>query len=108
MITENNTEPRWDSCDGRSSTYGWSVASEYADFTVGTESQVSVVDHVRAAMSKLGWAYVPERSGGKQWAWSRQVNGSTATAEMDAPQSQASPWSLDAEAPPAVNPSTGC
>src|SRR6266700_8395102 len=35
VIHEDRVEPRWDSCDGEQSTYGWDPAVVDADFSTG-------------------------------------------------------------------------
>lgn len=109
VIYENRVEPRWDSCDGRQSTYGWDPAVVNAGFSTGATSRQQVVAHVRAAMGRLAWAYDAKESGGDQWWWSRQVSGRTATATLQSDMyGDPRMWSLDAEAPPATDPVTGC
>jgi hypothetical protein len=107
VIHEDRVEPRWDSCDGKQSTYGWDPAVVDADFSTGAAPQQQVVAHVRAAMGRLGWAYDAKESGGGQWMWLRQVSGRTATTTLFMP-GNAPTWSVDAEAPPATRPVTGC
>lgn len=109
VIHEDRVEPRWDSCDGQRSTYGWDPAVVDADFGTGATSQQQVVAHVSAAMGRLAWAYDAKDSGGGQWVWSRQGSGRTATTTLLSPDVLGAPmWSLDAEAPPAAHPVTGC
>jgi len=100
---EDRTDSHWDSCDGRSSTYGWDPITGQAMFTSGAgESQVTA--HVSAVMRRLGWRGAPGAGG--TWTWSRQVGGRTATATLES--DAAGDWSLDATAPPAADPVTGC
>ena len=46
---QQSVEPRWDSCDGVRSTYGWDPATVDTQFT-GGGSAPQVVAHIRTAM----------------------------------------------------------
>jgi hypothetical protein len=109
VTQEDKVEPRWDSCDGRQSTYGWDPVYADAEFGTGALSAQQVVAHVHARMTRLGWAYSATDSRDGQWLWLRQVGGQTATmtlqSEMDADPRI---WSLRAQVPPATHPVTGC
>lgn len=106
---EDRVDSRWDSCDGRPSTYGWDPVTVDVLFTVGETTSVKVVAHVSAVMGKLGWTSDAGEPGDGTWVWSRQVNGKTATAALEFSQSASPPdWSLDAQAPPAAHPVTDC
>jgi hypothetical protein len=109
VTQEDKAEPRWDSCDGRQSTYGWDPAYADAEFSTGALSPQQMLAHVRAAMARLGWAYSATDSRDGQWLWLRQTGGQTATTTlqsgMDGDQRT---WSLRAQAPPATDPVTGC
>jgi hypothetical protein len=109
VTQEDQVEPRWDSCDGRQSTYGWDPVYADAEFSIGALSAQQVVAHVRAGMARLGWAYSATDSRDGQWLWLRQVGGQTATmtlqSDMYAGQRM---WSLRAQMPPATHPVTGC
>jgi hypothetical protein len=107
VIHEDRVEPRWDSCDGEQSTYGWDPAVVDADFSTGAAPWQQVVVYVRAAMRRLGWAYDPKGSGGGQLMWSRKISGRTATTTLLMPGDPPT-WTLDAEAPPATHPVTAC
>lgn len=109
VIYENRVEPRWDSCDGRQSTYGWDPAVVNARFKVGTASEQQVVAGVRTVLGKLDWTYDRSGSRGGQWLWLRQVSGRTASATLQSGvPGDPHAWSLYAQAPPAVHPVTGC
>jgi hypothetical protein len=109
VTQEDKVEPRWDSCDGRQSTYGWDPAYADAEFSTGALSAQQVISHVRAAMARLGWAYSATDSRDGQWLWWRQVGGQTATANLQSDTDGAPrTWSLRAQAPPAMDPVTGC
>ncbi|HET9079863.1 MAG TPA: hypothetical protein VFO01_05035 [Trebonia sp.] len=106
---KNQDEPRWTSCDGRQSTYGWGPAVVDAQFSVGAASPQQVVARARATMARLAWTYDPGTSSNGQWSWFRQVGGRTAVATLQhGPPGAPRSWSLYAGAPPAVHPVTGC
>lgn len=106
---ESRTEPIWNSCDGRKSTYGWSPAAVSARFSTGAASEQQVLARARATMAGHGWTYSPGVSGHGQWLWHRQVAGGAAVATLQyGAQGTPRSWSLDAQAPPAVHPVTGC
>jgi hypothetical protein len=109
VTQEDKVEPRWDSCDGRQSTYGWDPVYADAEFSTSALSPQQVIAHVRAAMTRLAWAYSATDSRDGQWLWLRQVGGQTATmtlqSDMDGDPRM---WSLRAQAPPATHPVTGC
>ena len=108
VMTEHRVDSRWDSCDGRPSTFGWDPVSVDAEFTTDAASR-QVAGHFRAAMRQLGWAYDAKNSTDAAWMWSRQVSGQTATTVLQIDKSWDPPlWSLDAHTPPAAPPVTGC
>lgn len=108
VMYERRVDSHWDSCNGASSTYGWDPVTVNAEFTVGTAFP-QVVSRARAAMGKLGWTYDTKNSSNYSWVWSRQVSGRTAATTLEIDKSVNPPkWSLDAVAPPAVHPVTGC
>ena len=104
------SEPKWDSCDGRRSTFGWNDLSVDAAFT--TASTVSSVwSAIRNAMASLGWASANSQPSGDPpgLSWTRVLpGGATAEANLTARPDNPRGWTLHAEAPPAVRPATGC
>ncbi len=105
-------KPRWDSCDGIKSTYGWDDITVETDFTGGTKKQV--VAQVGAGMRALGWVPDPDRTGDGSWDWEKTLpGGGEATAELSTLDDAGPPtapidWSLDGNAPPATHPVSGC
>ncbi|WP_152627864.1 hypothetical protein [Streptacidiphilus neutrinimicus] len=111
-VTQRDTvEPRWDSCDGVRSTFGWApptvdVAFDYAG---AAGSADRVVAHVRSAMQALGWTYDPAWSGRGQWQWRRAAPGGQAQAQLlGGADDRPSRWSLQASVPAATHPVKGC
>jgi hypothetical protein len=109
VTQEDKLEPRWDSCDGRQSTYGWDPVYADAQFSAGALSPQQVIAHVRAGMARLAWSYSATDSRDGQWLWLRRVGGQIATAMLQSgADGNPRTWSLRAQAPPATHPVTGC
>lgn len=106
VTQQDRIEPRWDSCDGVRSSYGWDpVVADVLFRTLMTQEQV--VASVRAAMTRLGWTYDAKGSGGTAWEWTRRLYGQTATTMLSmSPDPQS--WGIEADAPPALHPVAGC
>lgn len=108
VMYEHRVDSHWDSCDGRSSTYGWDPISVDAAFSTDETSQ-QVIARARAEMGRMGWKYAAGMSPVGTWVWSRQVQGRIATATLQPGETTDSPgWSLEATTPPATHPVTGC
>jgi hypothetical protein len=103
------SEPRWDSCDGVKSTYGWDPVTVDAEFTVDG-SPAQIVSHIDSSLRAMGW--VPDRSAFGDGAWygtRTLVGGTTASAQLLGGRNAQPPdWSIQASAPPAAHPVKGC
>jgi hypothetical protein len=108
VMRREKFEPRWDSCDGKRSTYGWDPVTVDADF-IGGGAPAQIVGHIKSSMQSLGWVSDPSHSGGGQWFWHRKVaSDELATAQLlGGPDAQPHDWSLQAEVPAAVH-RVGC
>jgi hypothetical protein len=108
VIRGDEVKPRWDSCDGVKSTYGWTDVTVDAQFTAGDppERMVAAMDH---ALRRLGWTADPG-SGGGAWYWHRTVSGGAKAAIqlLGGPDAQPSDWNLHATVQAAIHPVKGC
>jgi len=110
VTNKSSDEPRWDSCDGMKSTYGWNEVTADAQFT-GVGSQAQVLAHVRSRMRALGWTYDASLSDGDSWSWEKLLPGSKRAARTDldvSHDSRAPRWNLVVQAPPATHEVSGC
>ena len=102
--------PRWDSCDGQASTFGWDDVSVDAAFTTRAPA-ATVLDEFDTDLNRLGWHLVldpaPLRFGDRTWT-RRLPGGATARAVLNVPSDGGPYWELYAGAPPALHPVTGC
>lgn len=107
------SEPGWDSCDGRSGTFGWD------DITVGVQFFTSVSPTVLVAntdktLRAIGWQRTRTLNSplGPGATWSRTVAGSTPATATLAPGTRGGGtgvyWDLDAVAPPQGQHVSGC
>lgn len=103
--------PRWDSCDGRASTYGWDDVSVDSTFT-SRDPDAVVFQAIDDRLTRQGWHLVSGTSSlpSGDGSWSRVLgNGETARATLNGPGDGGGGWwSLYAAAPPAVHPVSGC
>jgi hypothetical protein len=105
-------KPRWDSCDGRLSTYGWDDAIVGVTFTTSQPAR-SLMTTANARLRTAGWSryYGFASSLRFGWWWSRPVPSGTALALLDRAGTRAGVprWELYAHAPPYAGPrSSGC
>ncbi len=95
-------EPAWDSCDGIKGTFGWNDVQVHYLFTTG-QSLTGLIAAADIKMRAAGWTTTG------RGAWTRPVNGGTATASLTrdgGPKSRH--WELNADAPPIGPQATGC
>lgn len=102
--------PKWDSCDGIESTYGWDEPTVNLDFTGGgTDAQV--IAHLKAALRTLGWTFDTANSSPTgPWYWHKTVatNVQGTVQLLGGSASNPPDWDLQATTPPATHPATGC
>jgi hypothetical protein len=108
VTLKQSVEPQWDSCDGIRSTYGWDEATVNVDFTGGGPA-LTTVSYVQVAMRGLGWTFDGSIAQGT-WAWHKKLaDGGQASAQLlGGPNVEPPGWTLQATAPPATHPSSGC
>ncbi|MGW4518061.1 hypothetical protein ACWEO4_40370 [Streptomyces sp. NPDC004393] len=109
VTLKQSVAPQWDSCDGITSTYGWDPATVDVDFSGGGTAP-QVVAHVQTAMRGLGWTFDQGSIAQGSWTWHMKLaDGGQASAQLiGGPGVEPPGWSLQATAPPASHPSTGC
>jgi hypothetical protein len=110
ITLKDAVKPRWDSCDGVASTYGWDEPRVDLDFT-GGGTDARVVVHLKSALRTLGWTFDPVNSDPSgPWFWHRTVAGDVqGTVQLLGGSAfDPSDWDLLATAPPAARPVTGC
>lgn len=110
----NDLEPKWDSCDGRSGTFGWDDVVVQIHFQSRTGT-ATLVDHADRTFRSLGWNsdYHDAVKGDPQVGWSRSLdNGSMAKAQLTAnvpnPTGVDRVWDLFVSAPPVGTRVSGC
>lgn len=107
IVNRTIAEPKWDSCDGVSSTYGWDPVTVDVQFHTNGLPVDTIVDHVKARLRSQGWSYVASESGGGAWRWIRVLSGNvTATAQLLGAVGE--DFDLQANAEPATHPVKGC
>ncbi|OIJ63978.1 hypothetical protein [Streptomyces mangrovisoli] len=109
VTLKQSVAPRWDSCDGMKSTYGWDPATVAVDFTGGGSAR-QVAAQVEAAMRRLGWTLDEGSLAQGEWTWHKKLtDGARASAHLlGGPHTQPPDWDLQATAPPVTHPSKGC
>src|ERR1700674_1015084 len=114
VLYRSDLEPKWDSCDGRSGTFGWDNVVVQIHFESGSSTD-AVVHGASQAFRTLGWQqdYVNNQSTFVQVGWTRRLdNGSIAKAQLSSAvpaQSAAWPgWELFVTAPPVGPQASGC
>lgn len=107
-LWRQKNKPVWDSCDGMAGTYGW------GDVTVDMEwayrgHDGRVFAHVDAAMRARGWRLDKSSERG-DWGWTKKLSGGVvATANLSGGAGSApTSWGIEASAPPAIHPASGC
>lgn len=107
IVSRTIGEPMWDSCDARTSSYGWDPVTVDVQFGADDLTTTAIVKHVKARMGSLGWSYVASESGGGAWNWIRVLPGNvTATAQLLGATGE--DFDLQANAEPATHPVRGC
>jgi hypothetical protein len=112
-MTRQANEPNWDSCDGRTGTFGWD------DVTVNVEFRSRVQPHTLVTQADKilegdGWRRISTLTSplGPGVRWSRTVAGSTVAMALLAPGTRGDGtgtfWDLDAVAPPQGQRASGC
>jgi hypothetical protein len=103
-------EPRWDSCDGIASTYGWDDVTVDVSFNANGMTDAAVLAHIKVSLSSDGWTYENTSRAGA-WYWYRTLSsGHRAVIQLlggsavDPPN----PWDLQATTPAATHPVKGC
>jgi hypothetical protein len=67
------TEPRWDSCDGIKSTYGWDDVTVGVGFVPIGLSDAATVNHIKDGLRSQGWTFDAKSSSDGAWYWDRQI-----------------------------------
>jgi hypothetical protein len=103
-------EPRWDSCDGVASTYGWDDVTVDVSFNSNGMTDTAIFTHIKDALRSDGWTYENTSDTGA-WYWKRNVAGGhhaviqlLGGSEVNPPN----PWDLQATTPAATHPVKGC
>lgn len=114
VFYRNDVEPRWDSCDGRSGTFGWDNVVVQIHFESASSTD-TVVQGASQAFHTLGWQqdYLNNQSAFVQAGWTRRLdNGSIAKAQLSSavpdPTAARPGWELFVTAPPVGPQASGC
>jgi hypothetical protein len=108
-------EPKWDSCDGRPGTFGWTDVTVRISFR-SRSANALVIAHADKSLHQMGWIsdYSNAVNGGTQIGWNRVLdNGSVAIVQLTRAARypggpQPAEWELDAVAPPVGPRASGC
>ncbi|MBN9609764.1 MAG: hypothetical protein BGO26_13360 [Actinobacteria bacterium 69-20] len=106
-------EPRWDSCDGRADTAGWSNPIVIVQFTTDESADTLVAD-TNTTLLTQGWQLTTRSSTdfGPSVGWTRTAAGSTVANATLQPftgsAGRAITWELVATAPPNGRQASGC
>ena len=110
VLYRNDVEPRWDSCDGRPSTYGWDDVVVQVHFASATGPDAILAD-ADAVLTSQRWSSIPlaRMPDVVQQMWSKVItNGTTAKISLAEDQYGTNEWSLFASAPPQGQRVSGC
>jgi hypothetical protein len=107
VILREADEPQWDSCDGRSGTFGWDPVSVHVEFR-SRERPRALVAHAERVLRAAGWRREASRptSRGPALRWSRARSSTADLTSTRTPHGRQ--WELDAEAPPKGPSVSGC
>lgn len=100
-------EPRWDSCDGRSGTFGWSGVAVQSGFRWNGAPD-ALFSSLSPRLGALGWIRSGRAWGTKpaEQMWTKTLtSGKTATLAVTR---EGGHWQLDAQAAPAGTAAKGC
>jgi hypothetical protein len=111
-VTYQEAPARWDSCDGRSETEGWSDIQVWLSFDVATEAD-ALLAFAGTRMTNAGWIDGGTRTSplGPARTWTRALpDGTTATALLgpNTRDGSAIYWTFMATAPPHGQRVSGC
>jgi hypothetical protein len=111
VFIQQAAEPRWDSCDGRSGTFGWGDIVVAAQFRVTDPAEQVLADADRIMVAN-GWTRTRrlETPLGPGSEWSRALpGGEVAIARLSPAIGAFGPeWDLNAWAPPHGQRASGC
>jgi hypothetical protein len=104
------SEPRWDSCDGIKSTYGWTDVTADVRFVPIGLSDMATVNHIKDGLRSQGWTFDAKSSSDGAWYWDRQITADQHAAIQLLAGGGANPpeWDLQATTPSATHPVKGC
>ena len=113
VIVRQANEPKWDSCDGRAGTFGWTKVTVNVQFRSSEQPDV-LVARIDKALTEAGWRSA-DASGtplGPSARWSRTLSGPTVATALLSPGTRGGDngvyWDLDATAPPQGRQTNGC
>lgn len=110
VLLQQAVEPRWDSCDGRPETEGWSNVFVDVEFDSTGDPQ-DVVRDADKALTASGWhrTQILQTSLGPGAVWSQSVGGTAVTASLSQGVTGSGlHWELAAVAPPNGQRVSGC
>ena len=101
----------WDSCDGRTATFGWSNLTADVEFRSRKAPRL-LLDDADKALRAAGWQYANAQDSplGPGARWTRTVAGSTQASAILSPATggNGTYWKLQALAPPLGQRTQGC
>jgi hypothetical protein len=112
-VERQDVEPMWDSCDGRTGTFGWSDVHVIITFSTAMEPQV-LVSTANTRMVTLGWIPGPALDSpiGPGGRWTRALGDGTEARAALSPWmpggGQPLRWELTAYAPAHGPRTSGC
>ncbi len=102
-------EPKWDSCDARPETEGWSDAMVLIDFRTDLDPE-AWGEHAGQALESAGWGdeVVSATPFGPRWSWTQSLDDGTVARAGLSPTAVEGSWELYAVAPPRGQRVSGC
>jgi hypothetical protein len=109
VVRREYIEPKWDSCDARPETEGWSDVMVLLEFQTDMDPEV-LGEHAGRALELAGWVDdgVSATPYGRWWSWTQTLADGTVARAGLAPTAVEGSWELSAVAPPHGRRVSGC
>ena len=109
VVRRQYVESKWDSCDARPETEGWSDVMVLIDFQTDLDAE-ALGAHAGQALESAGWVgdVVSATPFGPRWSWTQILDDGTVARAGLSPTAVEGSWELYAVAPPHGQRVSGC